>query len=65
MLCITRRYQQVVVISLPDGREIKVHVDKTRSSAAVRFYFECDRDILIKREELSDENVQQAIEVSE
>lgn len=64
ILCITRKYGAAVFIILPDGRSVRVHAEKTNAPGC-RIYFQCDKDILIRREELIDANLEQAAEVPE
>ena len=51
-LGISRKIEQAVTITIPDGRRIGIRVDGWHPRNGVRLYFEADRDIVIHRDEV-------------
>lgn len=51
MLLLSRRVNEVIVIKLPDGRDVKVRVNKLRGNI-VQLGITAARDINVFREEL-------------
>jgi carbon storage regulator CsrA len=55
MLVLTRRLDEAVLITLPDGRVIRVLLTAVESPTKAKLGFEAPRDIHIFREELVEE----------
>ncbi len=61
MLVITRQLDQVVVITLPDGREMRVTVTDIKGGK-IRLGFDAATDVLIDREEVHQQKKHRAAE---
>lgn len=54
MLVLTRKINEVVVITFPDGAEVKVKLLRIISDGKVRLGVEAPRDVTIMREEIAE-----------